>query len=74
MHRTLSDDARDDEIDHWAATKIQTSFKHYRDKKSLSQDRPDTPENKAARVARANASAEASSAATTSAAAAAAAT
>lgn len=45
----LSDDVRDDEIDNWAAKKIQTSFKHYKHQKSLSQDRPDTPESKAAR-------------------------
>jgi hypothetical protein len=49
---TISDDVRDDEIDNWAAKKIQTSFKHYKYQKSLSQDRPDTlPEAKAARAA-----------------------
>ena len=57
------DDVRDDEIDNWAAKKIQTSFKKYQHQKSLSQDRPETPENRAARVARANATSGASAAA-----------
>lgn len=60
-------DVRDDEIDNWAAKKIQTSFKKYQHQKSLSQDRPETPENRAARVARANATSETSAAAAASA-------
>ena len=59
----ISDDVRDDEIDIWAAKTIQRSFKKYQHQKSLSQDRPETPENRAARVAKANATSEASAAA-----------
>lgn len=38
VFKTISDAVKDDEIENWAAKKIQNSFKQYKYQKNLSQD------------------------------------
>ena len=44
LNFNFSDAVKDEEIENWAAIKIQHSFKQYKNHKTLSQDLKDSPQ------------------------------